>query len=131
MKGPGESGAPRAPATAALGAAFVLAGLGFDLVGALVCGVALIFLAVGAVLWVELASRGGRLERESGSRRLGEGEPYPVHISLRRTLLPPPGGELIDPLLERSVPVGPRWRKRVERVARLERPGRRQVESAG
>ena len=75
MRGPGESDSPRAPATAALGATFILAGLGFDLVGALLCGVALLSLAAGAVIWVELASRGGRLEREPGPRRLEEGAP--------------------------------------------------------
>src|SRR5262245_61862974 len=86
MNGTGESGSPRAPATAALGAAFLIAGLAFDLVGALACGVALLALALGAVLWVELASRGGRLEREPLPRRLEEGDPYPVRIRLRRTL---------------------------------------------
>jgi len=130
MRGPAESDAPRAPATAALGAIFVVAGLGFDLVGALLCGVALLSLAVGAVLWVELASRGGQLEREPGPRRLEEGVPYPLSIRLRRTLLPPPGGRLIEPLLDRPVPVGPRWRKRLECVTWLECPGLRRLESA-
>jgi len=63
MRGSGELGSPRAPATAALGAALIGAGLGFDLVGALACGIALMTLAVAAFLWVELASLGGRLER--------------------------------------------------------------------
>jgi uncharacterized protein (DUF58 family) len=130
MRGPGESESPRAPATAALGATFILAGLGFDLMGALLCGVALLSLAVGAVIWVELATRGGRLEREPGPRRLEEGVPYPLRIRLRRTLVPPPGGRLIEPLLERPVAVGPRWRKRLECVTWLDRPGRRRLESA-
>ncbi len=60
--------------------------------------------------WVELATIGARLEREPGPGRLEESEPYPLRIRLRGALLPPPGGELADPLLDRPVPVGPRWR---------------------
>ena len=104
-----EAPAPRAPATAALGAAFLLAGLGFGLTAALVCGIALLALAVGAVAWVELATRRGTLERLPGPGRLEESETYPLRIRLRRTLVPPPGGELTDPLLDRAVQVGPRW----------------------
>ncbi|HEY3191511.1 MAG TPA: hypothetical protein VGJ61_01920, partial [Solirubrobacterales bacterium] len=109
-----ESGSPRAPLTAALGALFLLTGLGFHLIAALVCGIALLALALGAVAWVELATAGGRLERESGPGRIEESEPYALRLRLQRTLLPPPGGELIDPLLDRSVPVGPRWGRRLE-----------------
>ncbi len=61
-----ESAAPRAPATAALGLVFVLVGLGFGLTAAIVCGVALLGLALGAVGWVELSTQRGRLERVSG-----------------------------------------------------------------
>jgi uncharacterized protein (DUF58 family) len=128
MTGRGEAGSPRAPAVATLGAAFVLAGLGFDLVGALACGIALLSLALGAVVWVELASRGGRLERDPGPRRVQEGAPYPVRIRLRRTLLSPPGGELVDPLLEGPVPVGPRWRRTLAQEAWLTGPGQRELE---
>ncbi len=130
MTATGESGSPRAPATAALGAALTLVGLGFGLAAALVCGIALLVLAVGAVAWVELATVGGRLERRPGPGRLEESEPYPLRLALRRTLLPPPGGELIDPLLDRSVPVGPRWARRVERDVWLESPGRRRLAPA-
>jgi uncharacterized protein (DUF58 family) len=120
-----ESESPRAPATAALGAAFTLAGLGFGLDAALVCGIALLALALGAIAWVELATLRGRLERLPGPSRLEESEPYPLRLELRRTLLPPPGGELIDPLLDRRVPVGPRWGRSLSREVWLESPGRR------
>jgi uncharacterized protein (DUF58 family) len=130
MSAPGESGSPRAPVTAALGAALTLAGLGFGLTASLVCGLALLALAVGAVAWVELATIRGRLERERGPMRLEETEPFPLRISLRRALLPPPGGELIDPLLDRSIPVGPRWRQVVRREVWLEHPGRRHLAPA-
>jgi uncharacterized protein (DUF58 family) len=129
MAGTGEA-ALRAPATAALGAAFLSAGLGFGLTAALVCGIALLALAIGAVAWVELATRGGRLERVPGPGRLEESEPYPLRIRLRRTLLPPPGGELTDPLLERGVPVGPRWSRRLDRPVWLESPGRVRLDPA-
>src|ERR687887_154040 len=94
-----DDATPRAPATAALGTVFLLVGLGFGLTAALVCGIALLGLALGAFGWVELATRGGRLERLPGPGRLEESEAFPLRIRLRRTLLPPPGGELVDPLL--------------------------------
>jgi uncharacterized protein (DUF58 family) len=124
MEAAHQAGSPRAPATAALGIAFLFAGLGFGLTAALVCAIALLTLAFSAVAWVELASLGGRLEREPGPGRLEESEPYHLRIRLRRTLLPPPGGELMDPLLDRSVPVGPRWPRHLEREVWLESPGR-------
>jgi uncharacterized protein (DUF58 family) len=130
MTGATEAPAPRAPLTAVLGAAFVLAGLGFGLTAALVCGIALLTLAIGAVTWVELATRGGRLERLPGPGRLEESEPYPLRIRLRRTLLPPPGGGLSDPLLDRDVAVGPRWSRRLDRAVWLQTPGRVQLDPA-
>src|SRR5262245_1979852 len=125
-----EAASPRAPATAALGVLFLVVGLGFGLTAALVCGIALLGLAVVAVGWVELATRGGRLERLSGPTRLEESEAYPLRIRLRRTLLPPPGGELTDPLLERGVAVGPRWSRGVDRAVWLQRPGRVRLDPA-
>jgi uncharacterized protein (DUF58 family) len=127
----GEAASPRAPATAALGAVFVLVGLGFGLTAALVCGIALLGLAIVAVGWVELATVGGRLERLPGPSRIEESMAYPLRIRLRRTLLPPPGGELTDPLLERSVPVGPRWSRMLDRSVWLQSPGRVSLDPAG
>ena len=125
-----ESGSPRAPVTVVLGTALTLVGLAFGLDAALVCGIALLVIAIGAVAWVELSTLRGRLEREPGPVRLEESDPYPLRIVLRRTLLPPPGGELIDPLLDRPVPVGPRWSRRLQRDIWLENPGRRKLEPA-
>jgi uncharacterized protein (DUF58 family) len=130
MSGTGEAAAPRAPATAGLGIVFVLVGLGFGLTAATVCGVALLGLAIVSVGWVELATLGGRLERLSGPGRLEESEAYMLRIRLRRTLLPPPGGELSDPLLERSVSVGPRWPRRLDRAVWLTSPGRVKLDPA-
>jgi uncharacterized protein (DUF58 family) len=130
MEGPREAPAPRAPATAALGIVFSLVGLGFGLTAALVCGIALLLLSIVAVAWVELATLGGRLERLPGPGRLEESEAYPLRIRLTRTLLPPPGGELTDPLLERSITVGPRWRRHLDRAVWLESPGRVRLDPA-
>jgi uncharacterized protein (DUF58 family) len=130
MKVPREAASPRAPATAGLGLAFALVGLGFNLEAALVCGVALLGLALIAAGWVELSTRGGRLERLPGPARLEESEAYPLRIRLKRTLLPPPGGELTDPLLERGVAVGPRWSRGLDRAVWLQNPGRVQLDPA-
>jgi uncharacterized protein (DUF58 family) len=125
-----RGGSPRAPATAALGAALTASGLAFGLTAPLVCGLGLFGLAVGAVAWVELSTSQGRLERQRGPSRIHEGDPYPLRLRLRGTLLPPPGGRLSDPLLERPVPVGPRWPRRLSRDVRLEGPGRRLLGAA-
>jgi uncharacterized protein (DUF58 family) len=130
MTVPRESGTPRAPVTAALGASLALSGLAFGLIAALVCGIALLVLAVGAVGWVELATFGGRLQREPGPGRLEESDAFPLQIVLRGTLLPPPGGELIDPLLDHSVAIGPRWDRTLSRDVWLEHPGRRRLPPA-
>ena len=130
MSGVRESGSPRAPATAALGAALIATGLGFGLVAALVCGIGLLALAAAAVAWVELATRGGRLERERGPRRLDERDPYPLDLRLRGTLVRPPGGELRDALLERPVEVGLGWTRSLSRSVWFDGPGRRRLEPA-
>jgi uncharacterized protein (DUF58 family) len=130
MADSGEGAALRAPATGVLGLVFVLVGLGFGLTAALVCGIALLGLALVAVGWVELAALGGRLERLPGPGRIEESEAYPLRIRLRRTLLPPPGGELSDPLLDRNVQVGPRWARRLDRAVWLQTPGRVQLDPA-
>lgn len=121
---------PRAPFVAAVGAGLVAAGFGFGAPSLLIPGLALALLALLAFGWVELAARGGRLERAPGPRRLAEGTPYPLRIRLWGTLLRPPGGELRDPLLERPAPVGPLWRRRLRRDVSLREPGRHQLGSA-
>src|SRR5262245_65624589 len=125
-----EGASPRAPATAALGVVFLLVGLGFGLTAALVCGIALLGLALVAVGWVELATRSGRLERLPGPARLEESEAYPLRIRLQGTLLPPPGGELTDPMLERAFAVGPGWSRGLDRAVWLQSPGRVRLDPA-
>jgi uncharacterized protein (DUF58 family) len=130
MSGEREPGSPRAPATAALGVAFTAAGLGFGLTAALVCGIGLLVMVTGAVAWVELSTRGGRLVRERGPGRIDERDPYPLRVRLIGTLLPPPGGELRDPLLGRPMRVGPRWRRELRRDIWLDGPGRHHLGAA-
>ena len=124
-----EEQTPRAPLVAALGAALLLAGLGFDAPSLLIPGLTLTLLALVAFAWVELATRGGRLERGRGPTRLMEGAPYPLRVRLRGTLLRPPGGELRDPLLERPLAVGPLWRRLLRREVNLRDPGRQRLGS--
>src|SRR5262245_1851350 len=130
MSGRRESCSPRAPATAALGVALTATGLGFGLTAALVCGLGLLALVIGAVAWVELSAGGGRLERERGPARIDERDPYPLRVRLAGTLVPPPAGELRDPLLDRPVGGGPGWGRRVARDIWLEGPGRRRLGTA-
>jgi uncharacterized protein (DUF58 family) len=117
----------RAPATAGLGAAVALVGLGLGLESVLLPGVALLLLAAVAYGRVELASRRGRLEREPLPRRVTEDEPLSIRIRLRGTLLRPPDGELSDPLLARPHPVGPQWPRELLRVVHLRGAGRRRI----
>jgi uncharacterized protein (DUF58 family) len=117
----------RAPWAGALGTALVAVGLGFDSPAALIPGIALIALALTAVTWVELASRGGRLQRDPGPRTLVEGGAYPLRIRLSRTLVRPPGGALFDSMLRRPLAVGPRWPRRIDQRLHPRGPGRRRL----
>jgi len=130
MRAAAGSGSPRAPATAALGATFIAVGLLFGLTAALVCGVGLLALSSAAFAWVELATRGGRLERERGPGRLDERDPYPLRLRLTGALVRPPGGELIDSLLEKPVPIGPGWRRQLDRDIWFDGPGRQRLSPA-
>jgi uncharacterized protein (DUF58 family) len=119
----------RAPTAAVLGVCLLLAGAGFDSPSLLVPGIGLLGLAAVAVLWVELA-RPRRLVRASAPARVVEGEPYPLRIAATGARVPPPGGELGDPVLARPVPIGPRWRSRHSADVRLSGRGRRRLAPA-
>src|SRR4051812_18528134 len=54
-----------------------------------------------------------------------EEEPYPLRLSVKSGILPPPGGELLEPLLGWPVPVGGRWSRRGRINLRFSRRGRR------
>ena len=113
-----------------LGAALLLAGGGFASPSLLVPGLGLVALAVGSWVWVSLAARRLRLDRATGPPRIVEGEPYPLRIEARGGVLPPPGGELQDPLLDAPVRVGPRWGGAVARELELHGRGARRLDPA-
>jgi uncharacterized protein (DUF58 family) len=120
----------RALGTAALGIALCLAAATFDTASLYVPGVALTAIAVGAVAWVRLAAQGARVTRAPGPHTVVEDDPWPLRLELTAGGLPPPGGELIEPLLGWPVPVAGRWSRRIRINVRFSRRGRRRLESA-
>jgi uncharacterized protein (DUF58 family) len=118
----------RAAATALFGVGLCLAAGTFDSPSLYVPGVGFVVLAVVAVVWVELAARGATLTRQTGPHTVVEEEPYPLRVEVRAGLVPPPGGELIEPLLGQALPVAGRWERRVRIVVRFARRGRRALE---
>jgi uncharacterized protein (DUF58 family) len=120
----------RAIATAALGLTLCLSAATFDAPSLYVPGVALTVIAVGACAWVRLSAHDARVVRAPGPHTVVEDEPWPLRLELRMGLLPPPGGELEEPLLGWPVPVGGRWSRRVRINVRFSRRGRRTLEPA-
>ena len=118
----------RAIATALLGIGLCLAAATFDTPSLYLPGVALALLAAGAAAWVPLAARGATVKRSPGPARIVEDDPYPLRVELRSGILPPPGGELIEPLLGWPVPIAGRWSRRVRINVRFSRRGRRRLE---
>ncbi len=114
---------------ATLGIALLLAGAGFDSPSLFVPGVGLLGLALAAVAWVQLA-RPSRLVRTPGPARVVEDEAYPVRIRAVGARVPPPGGDLYDPVLRAPVAVGPRWRGSYQADVRLSGRGRRRLAPA-
>jgi len=118
----------RPAATAVLGVALCLAAATFDAPSLYVPGVALFALAAGSTAWVLLAATGAAIERRPGPHTVLEEEPYPLRVEMRSGPLPPPGGELIEPLLGWPVPIAGRWSRRVRINVRFSRRGRRVLE---
>jgi uncharacterized protein (DUF58 family) len=117
---------PGAPTAITFGAVLMLAGAGFGSPSLLVAGLGLAGLAAAAAAWVELA-RPARLVRAPGPSRVVEGEPYSVRLRAEGGTLPPPAGELSDPILPAPVPVGPLWRGAHAAEVVLEGRGRRHL----
>ena len=105
-----------------------LAALLFDSASLWVPAVALIGLAVAAAIWVTLAARGAGIDREPGPATVEEEQPYPLRLELRQGLLPPPGGELREPLLEAPIPLAGRTAGKVRIDVRFARRGKRVIE---
>jgi uncharacterized protein (DUF58 family) len=113
---------------ALLGVLLCLAGAIFDSESLYVPGVALVGIAVLATAWVLLAANGATLVRQAGPHTVVEEQPYPLRVEMRSGVLPPPGGELFEPLLGWPVPIAGRWSRRVRINVRFSRRGRRVLE---
>jgi uncharacterized protein (DUF58 family) len=120
----------RAAAAIALGGALLLSAAVFDSPSLYVSGVALCALGGGALAWVTLAAAGAAVERRAGPPTVVEDEPWPLRVELRGGLLPPPGGAVLDPLLEEPVRVGPLGPSSVRVDVRFGRRGRRTLPPA-
>ena len=77
-----------AAATAGLGVALALAGVGFGAPSLLVPGFALAGLAVVAFAWTELAARGAAVVRGRAPTRIVEGDSFPLRLELNTTHWP-------------------------------------------
>ena len=119
----------RAGGAAALGGLMLVAALTFGAATLYVPAVALLLLAAGSAIWVALAAAGAGVERRGGPHAVEEEQPWPLLLELRPGLVPPPGGELIEPLLRAPIRIGRRARRsRVD--VRFERRGRRTLAPA-
>ena len=118
-----------APAAGVMGAALILAGLGFGSPSLLVPGIGLVGMAIVFFAWVRLATP-ARLVRAGGPGRVIEDEPFRLRIRAAGGLLPPPGGRITDPVLSEPIRVGPRWRRELDLEVRLRGRGRRRLEPA-
>jgi uncharacterized protein (DUF58 family) len=117
----------RAAATALLGCACALGAAAFGTPSLYVPGIGLLALGLGAAAWVALAARGAEIRRSLGGRTVEEGQRLPVSLSARTGLLPAPGGELADPLVDGPVPLGGRRSRRVRVEVAFRHRGRRRV----
>ena len=111
-----------------LGVLLCLAGATFDSPSLYVPGVGLVAIALVATAWVLLAASGAAIERRPGPHTVTEEEPYPLRVEMRSGVLPPPGGELREPLLGWPVPIAGRWSRKVRINVRFSRRGRRVLE---
>jgi uncharacterized protein (DUF58 family) len=98
-------------------------------------GVTFLVLGVGFAIWVTLAAGGATLQREPGPATVEEDSPWPLRIVVTTGVIPPPGGEVIEPLLKKplllsQMSTGRDGRRRVRVEVRFGRRGRRPIEAA-
>ena len=118
----------RALLAALFGLLLTLTAAAFDSPSLYVPGAAFVLLGVGAAAWVSLAAHGAGVTRRLDARTIEEEQPLPVHLELRRGVLPPPGGEVVEPLLDRPLPALGRGTEHVRIDVRFGRRGRRWLE---
>jgi uncharacterized protein (DUF58 family) len=114
--------------TALLGLVLALTAATFDAEPLYVPGAAFVILAVGAVLWVHIASRRMQIERIVSSRRAIEDDTVRIDIHVRTGSLALPAGLIDDPLLPAPAPI--QAGRRVAHViidARFARRGRKRL----
>jgi uncharacterized protein (DUF58 family) len=125
----------RAAGSAALGAVLLLCAATFAMRSMYIPGITFLLLGVGFAVWVTLASAGARLEREPGPATVEEESPWPLRIVVTTGVVPLPGGEVIEPLVKRPLPLsqltaGRDGKRRVRVEIRFTRRGRRAIEPA-
>ena len=114
----------------AFGALLCLFGGAFDLPSLYVPGIGLALVGAGAASWVALAASGAGVVREPGPVTVQEEQPYSLRLRLVRGVLPPPAGELIEPLLGKALPATDPRTRRVRVNVRFERRGRKHIAPA-
>src|SRR4051812_13836958 len=125
----------RAAGSAALGAVLLLCAATFAIRSMYVPGVTFLVLGLGFAIWVTLATAGARLEREPGPPTVEEDAPWPLRVVVTTGIVPPPGGEVVEPLLKAplrlsQMPVGRDGNRRVRVEVRFARRGRRRIGGA-
>jgi uncharacterized protein (DUF58 family) len=125
----------RAAGSAALGALLLLCAATFAMRSMYIPGITFLALGVGFAIWVTLAMGGARLQREPGPATVEEDSPWPLRIVVTTGLVPPPGGEVIEPLLKEplrlaQMKAGRDGKRRVRVEVRFGRRGRREIQAA-
>jgi uncharacterized protein (DUF58 family) len=125
----------RAAGSAALGIVLLLCAATFAIRSMYIPGVTFLVLGAGFAIWVTLAAAGARLDREPGPAAVEEDQPWPLRLVVTPGVIPPPGGEVVEPILKRTLPlsqmaVGRDGKRRVRVEVRFSRRGRREIESS-
>jgi uncharacterized protein (DUF58 family) len=125
----------RAAGSAALGAVLLLCAAMFAMRSMYIPGITFLVLGAGFAIWVTLASAGARLEREPGPATVEEEAAWPLKIVVTTGVVPPPGGEVVEPLLKTplrlsQMSVGRDGKRRLRVEVRFSRRGRRVIEDA-
>jgi len=126
----------RAASISGMGVGLVVIAFMFDSAPLFVPGVSFVLLGVLASVWVALSARGAGVERRLDRDRVLEGEPLEARLEVRRGRLGLPGGEVVDPLLDRPLAVarqlsllGGARTATVSVVTRFERRGLRELKA--